>query len=216
MTIHEMRTLLGDTQHEFAERYNIPFRTIQNWEGGVRQAPDYVLAMLEEKVLTDSINRRTFKLPAYDPRKKNLPNTGDYASAAAWLRDVNNILGGDVVFALDEALMCEGSFLGRVEEYLVWVYGDDSLKSVNGVTVLGSSIDPKDVSERSGLKYTSFNRTLLDAFDNESILDMQGITEALSRYYSTHNDSFEGLYIPPTYRDRFDALAKDAIEYYTY
>ena len=30
MNIREMRTLLGDTQSEFAARYNIPFRTVQN------------------------------------------------------------------------------------------------------------------------------------------------------------------------------------------
>ncbi len=32
MDIREMRTRLGDTQSEFAARYNIPFRTVQNWE----------------------------------------------------------------------------------------------------------------------------------------------------------------------------------------
>ena len=32
MNIREMRTRLGDTQSEFAARYNIPFRTVQNWE----------------------------------------------------------------------------------------------------------------------------------------------------------------------------------------
>lgn len=36
MDIREMRTRLGETQSEFAERYHIPFRTIQNWETGVR------------------------------------------------------------------------------------------------------------------------------------------------------------------------------------
>jgi len=36
MDIRELRKQLGDTQHEFAERYNIPFRTVQNWEAGVR------------------------------------------------------------------------------------------------------------------------------------------------------------------------------------
>lgn len=36
MTIREMRVSLGNTQGEFAARYNIPFRTVQNWETGVR------------------------------------------------------------------------------------------------------------------------------------------------------------------------------------
>ena len=43
MNIREMRTRLGDTQSEFAARYNIPFRTVQNWEAGVRKPPEYII-----------------------------------------------------------------------------------------------------------------------------------------------------------------------------
>ena len=42
MTIREIRNRLGDTQREFAARYHIPFRTIQNWEAGIRKPPEYV------------------------------------------------------------------------------------------------------------------------------------------------------------------------------
>ena len=42
MDIREMRNRLGETQSEFAERYHIPFRTIQNWEAGVRVPPAYI------------------------------------------------------------------------------------------------------------------------------------------------------------------------------
>ena len=38
MDIREMRTQLGDTQSEFSARYGIPFRTVPNWEAGVRAA----------------------------------------------------------------------------------------------------------------------------------------------------------------------------------
>ena len=50
MTIREMRNRFGDTQSEFAERYHIPFRTIQNWETGVREPPEYVVNLLESRV----------------------------------------------------------------------------------------------------------------------------------------------------------------------
>ena len=36
LTIRNLRKQLGDTQSSFAKRYHIPFRTIQNWETGVR------------------------------------------------------------------------------------------------------------------------------------------------------------------------------------
>ena len=42
MNIREMRAQLGDTQSEFSARYHIPFRTVQNWETGMRKPPEYV------------------------------------------------------------------------------------------------------------------------------------------------------------------------------
>ena len=50
MEIREMRARLGDTQSEFASRYNIPFRTIQNWETGARKPSEYILNLLEKQV----------------------------------------------------------------------------------------------------------------------------------------------------------------------
>lgn len=110
--------------------------------------------------------------------------------------------------------MCQNNFGGRSDEFLVWVYGDDALSRFNGVVVLGNQISPYNVEEKNGLLYTDFNRTIADALANESILDMQGITEALSRYYSTHGDSFEGISIVPEYQEQFEKLAAAAIDYY--
>ncbi|MBR3124284.1 MAG: hypothetical protein IKF42_02475 [Mogibacterium sp.] len=68
--------------------------------------------------------------------------------------------------------------------------------------------------EKNGLVYTDFNRTLADALANESILDMQGITEALSKYYYSNGSSFDGIYPVPEYQDAFEKLAAIAIDYY--
>lgn len=214
MTIREMRTSLGNTQSEFAARYNIPFRTVQNWEAGVRNPPEYIIDLLESRVRADLVNRRTVELPKYNPQKRDLPKRRDYVGALAWLRAVRECLGENVVFALDEALMCEGHFGGRSDEYLVWVYGDDAVTRFNGVVVLGNQISPYHVKERNGLLYTDFNRTLSDALANESILDMQGITEAISKYYYRNGESFEGLVVAPEYQAKFDHLAEEAIDYY--
>jgi len=195
MGIREMRLRLGDTQSEFAARYGIPFRTVQNWEIGLRKPPKYVLNLLEERVRRDLVNRKTAILPMYDAQKMDLPKRSDFIGAMSWLRAVRETLGGKVVFALDKALMCEGRFGGRSEEYIVWVYGDDSLTRYNGVVLLGNTISPHCVQEKHGLCFTDFNRTLSDAFANERILDMQGITEAVSKYYYTHGESFRGLSI---------------------
>jgi transcriptional regulator with XRE-family HTH domain len=214
MDIREMRNKLGDTQTEFAKRYNIPFRTIQNWETGLRNPPEYIISLLEDRIREDLVNRKTVSLPKYDPRKKDLPKRSDYIGSLSWLKAVYERVGGNVVFALDEALMCQGNFGGRSDEYLVWVYGDDNISDYNGVVILGNKISPFCVEEKIGLRFTDFNRTLSDALANEAILDMQGITEAVSRYYYSNNESFNGLFVAPEYQDRFERLAGEAINYY--
>ena len=214
MNIREMRTRLGDTQSEFAERYNIPFRTIQNWEAGVRKPPEYIMDLLEGRILSDLVNRRTMTLPEYDAGKQNLPKRTDYVGAMPWLRAVRERLGESVVFALDEALMCQGYFGGRSDEFVVWVYADDEASRFNGVVVLGNYISPYNVKEKDGLKFTDFSRTISDALANEEILDMQGTTEAVSRYYFSNGESFEGISVAPEYQERFEQLAEEAMEYY--
>ena len=214
MNIRDMRKQLGDTQSEFAERYNIPFRTVQNWETGMRKPPEYILELLKARIKEDLINKRASALPKYDSNKQDLPKRSDYVGATSWLKAVSESLGDVIVFALDEALMCSGSFGGRSDEFIIWVYGDDRLTRYNGVTVIGNYVSPINVREKNGLKFTDFNRTLSDALANESILDMQGTIEALSRYYYSNGESFQGLSVAPEYQDRFDSLANEAIEYY--
>ena len=210
-----MRNLLGDTQTMFSRRYGIPLRTIQNWESGIRTTPQYVLDLLEKQVQHDSVNRRTFMLQQRDPKKEDLPEMRNFSETMEWLAAVQKCLGSDVVFGLDEALFCDESFLGRTDEYLVWIYGDDSLRRFNGVMVLGNEIDPLCVKTKKGIRYTDFNRTLADSFANEDILDMQGITEALSYYYFRNGGSFDGVCVPPEYQKRFEKLADDAVHYYS-
>ena len=214
MDIRGMRMQLGDTQSEFAARYQIPFRTVQNWEAGVRKPPEYMANLLEQRIREDLINRKTQTLPRFDPQKQNLPKRSDFVGAASWLRAVRDCIGQPIVFALDEALMCQGSFGGRSDEYIVWVYGDDSVMKFNGVVVLGNRIGAQNIKNRNGLLYTDFNRTVYDALANENILDMQGITEAVSKYFYSNGDSFDGLFVAPEHQDRFERLASDAIEYY--
>ena len=214
MNIREMRTRLGDTQSEFAARCNIPFRTIQNWETGTRKPPEYIIEVLEYRTKSDYANRRTIALPRYDPQKRDLPKRSDYLGAFSWLKAVRECIGEHFVFALDEALMCQGFFEGHSDEFLIWGYGDDSLTSFNGVVLLGNWVSRYSVKERNGLFFTDFNRTLADALANEEILDMQGITEALSRYYYRNGESFEGISVVPEYQEKFEKLIEDAVNYY--
>lgn len=58
-TIRSERIRLGLTQQQLSEITGVPFRTIQNWEGGQRKCPDYV-----EKMIFDKLNQM-FDQPDY-------------------------------------------------------------------------------------------------------------------------------------------------------
>ena len=53
MTITEMRKHLNVSRAEFSRKYNIPVRTLENWESGKSKCPDYVRQLLERAVLED-------------------------------------------------------------------------------------------------------------------------------------------------------------------
>lgn len=45
--IAELCKRYGLSQSELARRFEIPLRTVQDWHGGRRKAPDYVVKMIE-------------------------------------------------------------------------------------------------------------------------------------------------------------------------
>lgn len=57
MTFKELRQQSGMTQHQFAEYFGIPRRTIENWEAGVNKCADYVIALMKYKLDHEGIGR---------------------------------------------------------------------------------------------------------------------------------------------------------------
>lgn len=53
MKVKKIRELTGLNQSEFSRKYNIPLRTIQDWEAERRTPPEYVLELLERVVKED-------------------------------------------------------------------------------------------------------------------------------------------------------------------
>lgn len=47
MEIKDLRVLMGLTQKQFAEHFDIPQRTVQEWEQGRRNPPEYIPTLLE-------------------------------------------------------------------------------------------------------------------------------------------------------------------------
>ena len=50
MTFKELRQLSGMTQLAFAEYFEIPKRSIENWDTGARKCPEYLLKLMEYKL----------------------------------------------------------------------------------------------------------------------------------------------------------------------
>lgn len=54
MTFKELRENSGMTRPEFAKHFEIPYRTIQDWELGNRKCPEYVLKLIEYKLKNEN------------------------------------------------------------------------------------------------------------------------------------------------------------------
>lgn len=53
--IKELREQMGMNRKEFCDYFGIPYRTVQDWEGGKREMPDYVLRLLWYKAQTEKL-----------------------------------------------------------------------------------------------------------------------------------------------------------------
>ena len=51
----EIRKRTGMNRREFAEYFNIPYRTVQDWELGNRQMPDYLFRLMEYKIRMEKL-----------------------------------------------------------------------------------------------------------------------------------------------------------------
>ncbi len=59
--VREARKAAGLSQSEFAGHLEIPIRTLQQWEQGRRNLPDYVLKLILFKLETDGLTRDFLK-----------------------------------------------------------------------------------------------------------------------------------------------------------
>ena len=49
-TIIEIREKAKMSRKQFVEYFNIPYRTVQDWELGNRKCPDYLIELIEYKL----------------------------------------------------------------------------------------------------------------------------------------------------------------------
>lgn len=54
----ELRDSTGMSRKEFCEYFEIPYRTLQDWELGNRKMPDYLLRLMAYKIEMEKPGRR--------------------------------------------------------------------------------------------------------------------------------------------------------------
>lgn len=83
MDIKEIRKLTGLSAQKFGDKYDIPLRTIQNWEGGVNTPPPYLVKLLERVVKED------IEAPSGDliSREETLTAFADYVGGGMSMND---------------------------------------------------------------------------------------------------------------------------------
>lgn len=55
MTIKTLRESSGMTQREFSEYFGVSKRSVESWEGGQRECPEYLLELMEYKLKNEGI-----------------------------------------------------------------------------------------------------------------------------------------------------------------
>ena len=64
MDDNKMRAIREETgmnRREFCEYFDIPYRTVTDWELGNRHAPEYVLRLLEYYIRSEKISKKETK-----------------------------------------------------------------------------------------------------------------------------------------------------------
>ncbi len=55
--IKELRKSMGLSQSKFAEKFDIPVRTLQQWEQGRSEPPVYVIKMISYIILLEAMGK---------------------------------------------------------------------------------------------------------------------------------------------------------------
>lgn len=67
-TIKEICEAYGITQTELSRKYGIPLRTVQDWHGGRRTPPDYVVNMIEILLAQEYPHLRADELKTFEEK----------------------------------------------------------------------------------------------------------------------------------------------------
>jgi len=56
--VKKLRKKTGMNRREFCEFFDIPYRTVSEWERGGRHAPDYVIRLLDYYIKMENVSKK--------------------------------------------------------------------------------------------------------------------------------------------------------------
>lgn len=136
----------------------------------------------------------------------------NYISNRAWLRAM--VGGQDLILCGVSALEFLQFFTGYVNELTIDVYARLKGQEDNINYHIVESFDEIEFIALGSVLCATFSQTVNDMLRDFENTDTQALTEALSRYYFSHKNSFIGLSIKPENSNRFEEIKEWAVEYY--
>lgn len=141
-----------------------------------------------------------------------LPDCNKYITNRAWLRAC--VGGNNLILRGVSALEYLELFVGYMNENSIDVYATEKGKYTNVNYHIVNDFNSIDYLSSNTVLCTSVNQTINDMLSEFDKTDELALTEALSNYYYSHNETFEGLNIQPKNMKVFNSLLSNAINYY--
>jgi len=142
----------------------------------------------------------------------NTQTSGCFRGNKLWLQAVAG--GREWILCHTSALECLELFVGYLNERRIDVYAKEPGEFENVNYRIVDTFDDLGIASFRDLRYTSVNQTINDMLADFDNIDEQPLVEALSTYYHSHGDSFEGLEIKPENLAVFDSVKDWAVDYY--
>lgn len=136
----------------------------------------------------------------------------EYISNRAWFRDV--LHGEEIILYGVSALEYLQLFVGYVSENQIDVYARSRGKYENMNYHVVSDFEGIDFFRHGNILCSSASQAINDLLMDYENADEQALVEALSKYYYTHNMSFDGLDIRFNY-EKFQELKDWAVKFYS-
>lgn len=138
-------------------------------------------------------------------------SSGAYLSYTQWFK---NVIDEDIILCGTSSLELQDMFNGSSDEKTIEAYALIKGQYDNINYHIVNSFNDIECCTLHGIKCTTFNQTINDMLSNDSLYDLWAITEALSNYYYSHNETFNDLIITEQNTEKFEAIKQDAINYY--